>query len=176
MTDTLEVLIAEQLKSLGFDESAPNFADTPKRVARLWKNFLTPPIYNMTDFPIRQKGGMIIVKNHECWSFCPHHLLPVRYVCKMAYIPEDKVLGLSKLAWIADDCMRFLPLQEELPSLIGKAIDEAIHPKGVGVVVHGEHLCMRMRGVESSHAEAVSTFMSGIFLTDHKAREEFLIL
>ncbi len=170
LTEVYETMLRE----LGY--SGPNFDSTPERVARMWKKFTTPKKYNMTDFPLTQKGGMIVVKNHECWSFCPHHLLPVRYTCKMAYIPEGRVLGLSKLAWIADDLMRLMPLQEELPSLIGKKIQEAIEPKGVGVIVSGTHLCMRMRGVESSHAEAVSSFMGGIFLSDSKAREEFLTL
>jgi len=175
-----EPLVSSYYRSLidllGFDIENPNFIGTPERVARMWSTFTTPKQYQLTDFPLQQKGGMILVKNHECWSFCPHHLLPVKYLCKMAYVPESKVLGLSKLAWIADDLMRLMPLQEELPSLIGKRIQEAIMPKGVGVIIQGEHLCMRMRGVESSHAEAVSSFVSGCFLTDQSCREEFMML
>ena len=170
----LEVCYEKILETLGYH--GPNFADTPKRVARMLIRFHEPVTYNTTSFPLTQKGGMIIVKNHECWSFCPHHLLPVKYIIKMAYVPEAKVLGLSKLAWIADDLMRFMPLQEELASLIGQEIQKAILPKGVGVIVTGTHLCMRMRGVESAHAEAVSSFMSGLFLTDDKCRMEFITL
>jgi len=174
--EELAACIKKQLQLLGFDPNDPNFEDTPQRVARMWKSFLQPKQFKMTSFPLEQKGGMIVVKNHECWSFCPHHLLPVKYICTIGYIPERRVLGLSKLAWIADDCMRDLPLQESLPEMIGRRIIEAINPKGVGVIIKGEHLCMRMRGVESTTAEAVSSFMSGIFLTDSKAREEFLTL
>lgn len=170
----LQVCYQQILDILNY--SGVNFDDTPARVARMMLKFHEPITYNTTSFPLSQKGGMIVVKNHECWSMCPHHLLPVKYICKMAYVPEERVLGLSKLAWIADDLMREMPLQEELPAMIGKRIIEAITPKGVGVIVHGEHLCMRMRGVESSHAEAVSSFLSGCFMTEHSCREEFMLL
>ena len=154
----------------------PNFEETPYRAAKLWCELLEPKGYRITTFPLTTKAGMVVVKNHECWSLCPHHLLPVRYICKIGYIPEKEVLGLSKLAWIADDLMRKLPLQEELPAMIGRQIEELLNPKGVGVIVRGEHLCMRMRGVESSTAEAVSSYMSGLFLIEEKARKEFMDL
>lgn len=172
----LEYHYSEILRVLGYDLDSPNFKDTPKRVARMMVKFTTPKTFNATDFPLQQKGGMIIVKDHECWSFCPHHLLPVRYICKMAYVPEQKVLGLSKLARIADDLMRIMPLQEELPAMIGKKIQELIAPKGVGVIINGEHLCMKMRGVESTHSKAVSSFVSGCFMTEPSCREEFMLL
>ena len=119
---------------------------------------------------------MIVVNDHECWSFCPHHLLPVKYMVKVGYIPEKMVLGLSKLARITDAMMRRLPLQEDLPEMIAEPIINTIQPKGLGVVVKGEHLCMKMRGVESSHAFATNSFMHGVFMDDMKARQEFLKL
>lgn len=156
--------------------SGPNFEETPYRAAKLWCELLEPRSYRITTFPLTTPAGMVVVKNHECWSLCPHHLLPVRYICKIGYIPEKEVLGLSKLAWIADDLMRKLPLQEELPAMIGRRIEELLNPKGVGVIVRGEHLCMRMRGVESSTASAVSSYMSGVFMDEPSCREEFLSL
>lgn len=169
--------IHEMLELMGFDAQSPNFKNTPARVARMWKAFLHPEPCSFTSFPLEGKGGMICVKNHECWSFCPHHLLPVKYTVKIGYLPEGgKVLGLSKLARIADCAMCCLPLQEDLAELIARPIIEQIQPKGVGVVIHGEHLCMRMRGVESRCASAMTTFMWGLFRSDHRAREEFLLL
>jgi len=156
--------------------SGPNFENTPERVSNMWKGFFKPIKYTLTTFPLKRKGGMILIKNHECWSFCPHHLLPVKYLVKVGYVPEKLVLGLSKLARIADVMMQKMPLQEDLAEMIASPIIESIEPKGVGVVVSGEHLCMKMRGVESSHVSAVSDFMWGVFLEDVKAREEFLSL
>jgi len=153
-----------------------NFEETPDRVSNMWKTFFTPIKYTLTTFPLKKKGGMILIKNHECWSFCPHHLLPVKYLVKVGYVPEKLVLGLSKLARIADIMMQKMPLQEDLAEMIASRIIESIEPKGVGVVVTGEHMCMKMRGVESSHVNAVSTFMWGVFLDDVKARDEFLSL
>ena len=154
----------------------PNLIGTAERVAKAWHLFLHPEPFELTSFIPKGKTGMIFIKNHECWSFCPHHLLPVRYTVKVGYLPEKEVLGLSKLARIADDQMRHMPLQEELASMIAQPIIDCLQPKGVGVIIQGEHMCMRMRGVESTHSEAVSTLMWGLFLEDPKAREEFILL
>lgn len=153
-----------------------HFQGTPGRAARAWKAFTTQEPLTLTSFELTEKGGMIILKNHECWSYCPHHLLPVHYDISIGYVPDTKVLGLSKLARIADHCMPLMPIQEDLGSMISNLIEESIQPKGTGVVIHGEHLCMRMRGVESRKATCTTTFMSGLFLEDSKARSEFLTL
>ena len=128
-----------------------NFIGTPNRVGDAWMKFLHPEPFELTTFPLEGVGGMIAVKDHECWSFCPHHLLPVRYKVRVGYIPEETVLGLSKLNRIADAQMCKMPLQEDLAEMIAQPIIDCLKPKGVGVVVHGEHLCMKMRGVESTH-------------------------
>lgn len=158
--------------------NGPNFIDTPKRVARAWKDFLNQPKPTLTTFPLEAStlGGMIVLKNHETWGFCPHHLLPVKYTFKIGYIPEQTVLGLSKLARIAEYVIRDLPIQEDVASRIVLTLKDAVEPKGIGVIIRGEHLCMKIRGVESPCAEAISTVMWGIFLTDNKAREEFMLL
>ncbi len=166
------------IEALGFNSKDPNFLETSKRVARMWKAFREIPYPNLTSFPLEGKGGMILIKDHITHSFCPHHLLPVEYKCKIGYVPEKDVLGLSKLARIADYCVSDLPLQEDVAERIGKMLEDAIKPKGVGVIIEGVHMCMRMRGVESPCSKAVSTYMSGIFLdtTKYHTREEFMNL
>jgi len=119
---------------------------------------------------------MIAIKDYVTWGYCPHHLLPVKYTFKIGYVPEEKILGLSKLARIADYCLRDMPVQEEIPGRIAEMIVKAIHPKGTGVLCHGEHLCMQMRGVESEHVNAVNSNLTGCMLDEDSAREEFLLL
>ena len=175
MTSPLQKNIADFLQLTGLH--GPNFKGTPERVARAWQAFLGQELFDITSFQLERKGGTILIKNHECWSFCPHHLLPVRYIVKVGYIPnKQKVLGLSKLARIVNAQMSKMPLQEDLAAMIAQPIIDSINPKGVGVIINGEHLCMRMRGVESTHAEAVSTFFWGVHLDDDTARKEFMLL
>ena len=164
------------IKGLGFDPLSPNFAETSTRVERMWNAFRNqqPPI--MTTFPKKVEGGMLVMKNHQTWGFCPHHLLPVKYTFKIGYIPNKLVLGLSKLARVADWILKDMPLQEDIAGLVLAVITPLIKPKGAGCIVHGEHLCMRMRGVASPCAEAVSDEFYGVMLTEDSAREEFLSL
>jgi GTP cyclohydrolase I len=175
--ETKTTLATEMLlKSLSFPLQDENFQETPARVSRMWHTFINHPKPKLTTFPLKGKGGMILLKNHKSWGFCPHHLLPVKYTFRIGYIPNKKVLGLSKLARIADHALTTLPLQEELAWTIVNQIIQSVNPKGAGCIVHGEHLCTRMRGVKSPCAEAVSDIMWGVFLTIPSAREEFLSL
>ncbi len=171
--------IRNLLKSLlnALELSGPNFEDTPDRVARFFYILMHPDPVELTSFPIRTKSGMIVVKNHKTWSLCPHHLLPVEYTFKVAYLPRKKMfLGLSKPARLIEQVLATLPLQEEIPGLVGQALEDALEPMGIGVLVHGVHMCTRMRGVKSPCMEAVVDFLSGLVLHDSRAREEFLIL
>jgi len=170
----IEKTIKDLLRVLELE--GPNFDETPERVARFYLTLREPDGIKLTTFPLEHKGGMIVLKNHVSYGMCPHHLLPVKYIFKIGYLPEDKVLGLSKLARLADFHLSDLPLQEDIPARIGIDVASCIKPKGVGVVLQGEHMCTRIRGVRSPCAEAVSTFMWGIFLEDSKARMEFLAL
>jgi GTP cyclohydrolase I len=168
---TLQVLL-EELELRG-----QHFKGTPERVARMWSAFLNPKPFITTTFETKEKTGFIIIKDHLCYSFCPHHLLPVKYTIKVGYLPKDsRILGLSKVARICDYQMHLLPVQEDLGSMIAKDLIGAIRPKGIGIIVHGEHMCMQMRGVESRCASATTTFMTGVLLEDQSAREEFLLL
>ena len=154
----------------------PNFKETPQRVTRFYRDLLSTRMPDLKTFPLRGKPGMILIKNHITWSLCPHHLLPVKYTMKIGYIPSKKVFGLSKPARIADFVCSKLWLQEEMPSEIVRIMDKALETKGCGCIIHGEHLCMQMRGIRSTCVSATSSFMSGVFLISEATREEFIQL
>ncbi len=119
---------------------------------------------------------MVIVKDVEVFSMCEHHMLPFFGKVHVAYIPKGKVIGLSKIPRLVDVFARRLQVQERLTSEIANAIEDAIHPEGVGVVMEARHLCMMMRGVEKQHSSTVTSAMLGSFRTDQQTRSEFLSL
>lgn len=153
-----------------------NFRETPERVARFYRMLTKQEAPNLKTFPLRGKPGMILIKNHVCWSLCPHHLLPVKYTFKIGYIPSKRVFGLSKPARIADYVCSKLMLQEEMPYEVVHTMEEALDTKGCGCIIHGEHSCMQMRGVKSTCVSATSSFMSGVFLISEATRQEFIQL
>lgn len=159
-----------------YDLHGENFEETPRRYIQTLDGLTQRDKPRFTTFPLRVKASMIIVKDYVTWSLCPHHLLPVRYTCKIGYIPKERVLGLSKLPRIADWVMSLLPLQEEVPAMICEELDLILKPRGCGCIVSGEHFCMRMRGVQSEEAISTSSAMMGDFLNDGPSREEFLLL
>ncbi|MGH9467809.1 MAG: GTP cyclohydrolase I FolE, partial [Terriglobales bacterium] len=119
---------------------------------------------------------MVIVRDIEVFSLCEHHLLPFFGRCHVAYLPQGKVLGLSKIPRLVDVFARRLQVQERLTTQIAEALQECIHPRGVGVVIEARHLCMMMRGVEKQHSSAVTSHMLGTFRTCAETRGEFLSL
>jgi len=169
------------LALLGEDPERDGLQGTPKRVAHALR-FLTSgyrqnldKVINSAYFSVAY-DEMIIVKDIEVFSLCEHHLLPFFGKCHIAYIPDKKVVGLSKLPRLVNFYARRLQLQERLSSQIAQAIWEKLEPQGVGVIVEARHLCMLMRGVEKQHSTAVTSAMLGSFRDNPQTRQEFLAL
>ena len=169
------------LALLGEDPERDGLQGTPKRVAHALR-FLTSgyrqnldKVINAAYFSVAY-DEMIIVKDIEVFSLCEHHLLPFFGKCHIAYIPDKKVVGLSKLPRLVNFYARRLQLQERLSSQIAQAIWEKLEPQGVGGIVEARHLCMLMRGVEKQHSTAVTSAMLGSFRDNPQTRQEFLAL
>lgn len=174
-------LIKELLKEIGEDPSREGLIKTPARVAEAY-DFLTSG-YRMSVKSIvndavfkAEANNMVLLKNVEVYSLCEHHLLPFFGACHIAYIPREKVLGVSKLARIVDCYARRLQIQERLTSQIAHDIMDTIQPEGVGVVMECRHLCMIMRGVEKQDSIMTTSSVLGSFHSDTSTRAEFLSL
>lgn len=160
------------LRGFGVDTRDENFKGTPERVTKLWKAWLAPTSLKMSVFT-SQGHGMVTLTGHKTVSVCPHHLLPFHLRVDIAYIPQDYVLGLSKLPRLADLVSSAFVLQEHIPEVICRVLETLLAPKGVMCRTRGTHGCMRMRGVKTT-GEVTCTAVRGVFLTDEKARTEFL--
>ncbi|HSA93164.1 MAG TPA: GTP cyclohydrolase I FolE [Terriglobales bacterium] len=178
---TTPELVRELLVRLGEDPEREGLERTPERTGKALE-FLTRG-YN--EDPEKMLRGalfnvtydeMVIVKDIEMFSLCEHHLLPFFGKVHVAYIPNGKVIGLSKIPRLVDIYARRLQVQERLTTQIAETIQKAIEPQGVGVVIEARHLCMMMRGVEKQHSAAVTSSMLGAFREEQETREEFLSL
>lgn len=174
-------LIERFLVLLGEDPTRAGLKGTPARVEKAYW-YLTrgyrqdvEKVLNGALFP-SEYNEMVIVKNIDFYSLCEHHLLPFFGKCHIAYLPNKKVIGLSKIPRLVDVFSRRLQVQEHLTCQIAETIQEKIDPFGVAVVMEASHLCMMMRGVEKQNALAVTSAMLGIFKTEYKTRAEFLNL
>ena len=178
---SFEDLVHEMLVRIGEDPQREGLLATPGRVQRAWE-FLSRGYTQSTESVLNDAlftvdyNEMVIVKDIEMFSMCEHHLLPFFGKVHVAYIPNGKVIGLSKIPRLVDMFARRLQVQERLTTDIADAINEAIKPQGVGVVIEARHLCMMMRGVEKQHSSAVTSAMRGVFLESKSTREEFLAL
>jgi GTP cyclohydrolase IA len=177
MQDIIRQLLAE----LGEDPSREGLIDTPKRVEKALK-FLTSgytadvdTVLNNALFTV-DYNEMVIVKDIDFYSLCEHHLLPFFGRCHIAYIPNGKVIGLSKIPRLVEVFARRLQIQERMTSQIAETIRQKIKPLGVGVVLEATHLCMAMRGVEKQNSFAITSAMLGGFQNDARTRAEFLEL
>lgn len=169
------------IECIGDDPDREGLKKTPERAAKAIA-FLTrgyqqnlDEVINNAVFP-SDNDQMVIVKNIELYSLCEHHLLPFIGKAHVAYLPQGKVIGLSKIARIVDMYARRLQIQEQLTTQIALAIQKATGAEGVGVVIEAAHLCMMMRGVEKQHSETVTSMMIGTFRDNHRTRTEFLNL
>src|SRR3954465_738727 len=173
--------IRQLLVDLGEDPDREGLLNTPKRVEKAYR-FLTSgyradidQVLNNALFTV-DYNEMVIVKDIDFYSLCEHHLLPFFGKCHVAYIPRNKVIGLSKIPRLVDVFARRLQVQERLTSQIADTISEKISPLGVAVVMEATHLCMSMRGVEKQNSFAVTSSMLGAFRSDARTRMEFLEL
>jgi GTP cyclohydrolase I len=177
----MQDLIARLLAALGEDPAREGLRDTPKRVEKSLR-FLTSgydadidEVINNALFSV-DYSEMVIVKDIDFYSLCEHHLLPFFGKCHIAYIPQQKVIGLSKIPRLVDVYARRLQVQERLTHQIAQVLQEKIAPLGVAVVMEGTHLCMSMRGVEKQNSFAVTSAMLGAFRENARTRMEFLEL
>ncbi len=173
--------IREMLEALGEDPNRPGLQRTPERVEKSLR-WLTQGYQQTLEGVIGQAvfeekhESMIMVRDIELYSMCEHHMLPFFGRAHVAYIPNGKIIGLSKLPRIVDMFAHRLQLQERLTDQVADAIMEVLDPRGVGVVIEASHLCMMMRGVEKQNSKTVTSAVRGVFRDDIKTREEFLRL
>jgi GTP cyclohydrolase I len=174
-------IYAELLARLGEDPMRDGLLKTPERVEKSM-DFLTQGYTQSVDEVLHDAlfdvdyDEMVMVRDIEFYSMCEHHMLPFFGKAHIAYIPNGKVVGLSKLPRIVDVFARRLQVQERLTQEIAEAIEKAIRPQGVGVVIEAQHLCMMMRGVEKQSSLTVTSSLRGVFKTQMQTREEFLTL
>ncbi len=177
----MEEQYAKIIEAIGEDLSRPGLVDTPARAAKAFA-FLTEgyernldEVVNDALFP-SDSNEMVIVKDIELYSLCEHHLLPFVGHCHVAYIPQGKVLGLSKIARVVDMYARRLQIQENLATQIARTIEEVTGALGVGVIIEAKHMCMMMRGVEKQNSTMKTSAMLGVFRSSQTTRQEFLSL
>jgi GTP cyclohydrolase IA len=178
---SFEDLVHEMLVRLGEDPNREGLTATPERVRKAMQYLTTG--YNQ-DPEALLKGAlftvnydeMVIVKDIEMFSLCEHHMLPFFGKVHVAYIPNGRVIGLSKIPRLIEIFSRRLQIQERLTTQIAETIQQVIEPQGVGVVIEARHLCMMMRGVEKQHSAAVTSSMLGVFRQEEETRSEFLSL
>lgn len=181
MQNELEHLFSNIIQSLGEDVNREGLVDTPKRAAAAFRflnsgyNQRLERVLNNAIFEADTED-MVIVKDIELYSLCEHHLLPFIGKCHVAYLPKGKVIGLSKIARIVEMYARRLQIQERLTKQIADAIQTAVNPVGVAVVIEAKHLCMMMRGVEKQNSVMTTSSMLGLFRKQISTRSEFLNL
>ena len=177
MEDTYKTLI----EKIGEDPAREGLRATPARAAKAM-GFLTSGYEKTAEEVLgdalfsSQSDEMVVVKNIELYSLCEHHILPFFGACHIGYIPNGKVIGLSKMARIVEVFARRLQIQEHLTMQIAESVQELSMARGVGVVIQAKHLCMMMRGVEKQNSEMTTSCMLGVFRSDSQTRSEFLTL
>ena len=182
MTDSniikIKKLISEFLIAIGEDSTREGLLRTPNRVAKAWE-FMSKGYNQNLDSIINNAifnenyDEMVTVKDIDFFSLCEHHLLPFFGKVHVSYIPDGKIIGLSKIPRIVEMYSRRLQAQERMTHQIAETLMDVLSPKGVGVVLEGQHMCMQMRGVEKKNSYATTSYMMGVFRNDSRTREEF---
>ena len=168
---------AELLDALGVDLTDESLRDTPRRMAAMSAELLTPAPFAATTFP--NDGGydeLVVATGIPFHSMCEHHLLPFVGVAHVGYLPGDRIIGLSKLARVVELFARRLQVQERLTTQVADWLEQQLAPKGVGVVLEAEHLCMSLRGVQKPGARTITSALHGLVRDDARTRQEFLSL
>ena len=170
--------VAHILKAVGEDRERDGLRNTPDRVARMYDEIL----FGYTVDPVKllnkalfdvDYAEMVVVGDIDFWSMCEHHMLPIIGQAHVAYLPDKKVVGLSKIPRVVETFARRLQIQERMTRQIAELIDDLVEPQGVGVVVQATHLCVAMRGAKKPNAHMRTTALLGTFLTNEKTRNEF---
>ena len=172
-----EQAAAQFLTSLGIDLDRESLRDTPRRMVAMYEELLNPAPFNATTFP--NDGGydeLVVAREIPFHSLCEHHMLPFVGVAHVAYLPGERILGLSKLARVVDYFARSLQVQERLTTQIADWLQRELSPKGVGVVLEAEHMCMSLRGVQKTGSTTVTSALHGLVRDDARTRQEFLAL
>ena len=177
----IERLTKSLLKEIGEDSNREGLVKTPHRVAKAWKelskgyNQKIEKLINNAVFK-EDYDQMVVVKDIEFYSMCEHHLLPFFGHAHVAYIPNGKIIGLSKIPRIVDMYARRLQVQERMTQEVAATLNDALNPRGVAIIIEAQHMCMQMRGVEKKKSYMSTSSMLGIFRSDNKTRKEFMDL
>jgi GTP cyclohydrolase IA len=175
--EAAEQAAADLLRALGADLEDAGLRDTPRRVAAAYAELLTPKPFSLTTFP-NDEGydELVLARDIPFHSLCMHHMLPFHGVAHVAYLPGERIIGLSKLARVVELFARDLQVQERLTRQVADWLQEHLNPKGVGVVIEAEHLCMSLRGVQKPGSRTVTSALHGLVREDSRTRQEFLAL
>jgi GTP cyclohydrolase I len=168
---------ADLLEALGADTASESLEGTPGRIAAMYVELLSPAPFNPTTFPNDgDYDELVVAREIPFHSLCEHHLLPFVGVAHVAYLPGERIVGLSKLARVVDYFARALQVQERMTTQVADWLERELAPKGVGVVIEAEHLCMSLRGVQKHGATTVTSALRGLVRDDPRTRQEFLEL
>jgi GTP cyclohydrolase I len=165
------------LAALGVDTSAPGLAETPRRMAAAYAELLTPRAFDLTTFP-NDEGydELVLARGIPMQSVCEHHMLPFRGVAHVGYLPGERIVGLSKLARVVELFARRPQVQERLTTQVAGWLTSQLRPRGVGVVIEAEHMCMTLRGVQAPGTTTITSALQGLLREDPRSRAEFLSL
>jgi GTP cyclohydrolase I len=177
----IDVVAAERaaedlLRAIGADVDSPDLLETPRRVAASFAELVTPVAFGATLFPNEGYDELVLVRGIEFHTLCMHHLLPFHGEAHVAYLPGETIIGISKLARVVEGFARDLQLQERMTEQIADWLERELAPRGVGVVLNAEHMCMTIRGVRKPGARTVTSALRGSLRDDARTRQEFLSL
>jgi GTP cyclohydrolase I len=175
--DAVQHAARDLLRALGADVDAEALEETPRRVADAYAELLTPRPFRATTFPNDEEyDELIVARSIPFHSLCMHHLLPFQGVAHVGYLPGERIIGLSKLGRVVEFFSRDLQIQERLTTQVADWLERELEPKGVGVVLEAEHMCMSLRGVQKLGSKTVTSALRGLVRDDVRTRQEFLAL